>query len=234
MPTAIGQPLPNACVPVAAWSNQPGSGRHFSRRSRLVLAGLQPSAPRPHRSVSIPTFRPVERQSWAGTSEPASTATITRFRITPAATVIVPSARLGPAPTGSNNERPNSCRFRPTSTWSSRCRRRWQPCALAEPSDFLYGMLFEAASQTLMEVAANPRHLGADQIGLLAVLHTWGQNLMHHPHLHCVVNVRRALAGWGPLDRLAEVCTSCPCESSAASFATSFGPCYSGPSSEEN
>jgi hypothetical protein len=52
----------------------------------------------------------------------------------------------------------------------------------------LYGMLFEAGSQTLMKVAANPRHLGADQIGLLAVLHTWGQNLMHHPHLHCVVS----------------------------------------------
>lgn len=52
----------------------------------------------------------------------------------------------------------------------------------------LYGMLFEAASRTLREVAANPRHLGASEIGLLAVLHTWGQNLMHHPHLHCVVS----------------------------------------------
>ena len=52
----------------------------------------------------------------------------------------------------------------------------------------LYGMLFEAASRTLLEVAANPRHLGADEIGVLAVLHTWGQNLMHHPHLHCVVS----------------------------------------------
>jgi hypothetical protein len=52
----------------------------------------------------------------------------------------------------------------------------------------LYGMLFEAASQTLRQVAANPRHLGAEEIGLLAVLHTWGQNLMHHPHLHCVVS----------------------------------------------
>ena len=51
----------------------------------------------------------------------------------------------------------------------------------------LYGMLFEAASATLSQVAANPRHLGAAQIGFLAVLHTWGQNLMHHPHLHCVV-----------------------------------------------
>ncbi|MCB1512077.1 MAG: IS91 family transposase, partial [Hyphomicrobiaceae bacterium] len=52
----------------------------------------------------------------------------------------------------------------------------------------LYGMLFKAASATLKEVAANPRHLGAAQIGVLAVLHTWGQNLMHHPHLHCVVS----------------------------------------------
>ena len=51
----------------------------------------------------------------------------------------------------------------------------------------LYGMLFKAASETLMRVAANPRHLGAAQIGVLAVLHTWGQNLTHHPHLHCVV-----------------------------------------------
>jgi hypothetical protein len=52
----------------------------------------------------------------------------------------------------------------------------------------LYGMLFEAARATIAEVAANPRHLGAHDVGILAVLHTWGQNLMHHPHLHCVVS----------------------------------------------
>jgi hypothetical protein len=50
----------------------------------------------------------------------------------------------------------------------------------------LYGVLFDAAAQTLLEVAANPRHLGA-HIGFLAVLHTWGQNLSLHPHVHCVV-----------------------------------------------
>lgn len=50
----------------------------------------------------------------------------------------------------------------------------------------VYGLLFRAASQTLVEIAADPKHLGA-RIGFLAVLHTWGQNLMHHPHLHCVV-----------------------------------------------
>lgn len=50
----------------------------------------------------------------------------------------------------------------------------------------VYGILFRAASQTLLEVAANPKHLGAE-IGFLAVLHTWGQTLIPHPHLHCVV-----------------------------------------------
>ena len=59
------------------------------------------------------------------------------------------------------------------------------PLALQNPR-VIYGLLFQAASRTLLEVAANPRHLGA-KIGFLAVLHTWGQNLHHHPHVHCVV-----------------------------------------------
>lgn len=49
-----------------------------------------------------------------------------------------------------------------------------------------YGLLFRAVSETLQEIAADARRLGA-KIGILAVLHTWGQNLLHHPHLHCVV-----------------------------------------------
>jgi Putative transposase/Transposase zinc-binding domain len=59
------------------------------------------------------------------------------------------------------------------------------PLALQNPR-VIYGLLLQAAAQTLLEVAANPKHLGAE-IGFLAVLHTWGQNLMHHPHVHCVV-----------------------------------------------
>ena len=47
-------------------------------------------------------------------------------------------------------------------------------------------ILFRAASETLQAMAADPKHLGAE-IGFLAVLHTWGQNLMYHPHVHCVV-----------------------------------------------
>jgi hypothetical protein len=50
----------------------------------------------------------------------------------------------------------------------------------------LYGILFRAAADTLRTIAADPHHLGA-RIGFFAVLHTWGQNLLYHPHLHCVV-----------------------------------------------
>ncbi len=50
----------------------------------------------------------------------------------------------------------------------------------------VYGLLFKSAAKALTTIAADPRHLGAD-IGLTAVLHTWGQNLDHHPHVHCIV-----------------------------------------------
>lgn len=50
----------------------------------------------------------------------------------------------------------------------------------------VYGLLFKAASDTLITIAADRKYLGAD-IGVIAVLHTWGQNLQHHPHVHCVV-----------------------------------------------
>lgn len=50
----------------------------------------------------------------------------------------------------------------------------------------LYDLLFKAAAETLTELAADKKYLGA-QIGFTSILHTWGQNLMHHPHLHVVV-----------------------------------------------
>jgi len=50
----------------------------------------------------------------------------------------------------------------------------------------VYVILFRAAAETLRTIAADSKHLGAE-IGVVAVLHTWGQNLHHHPHLHCVV-----------------------------------------------
>src|SRR5437016_3288797 len=50
----------------------------------------------------------------------------------------------------------------------------------------VYGLLFTATAEALTTIAADPKHLGA-AIGVTAVLHTWGQNLDHHPHVHCIV-----------------------------------------------
>jgi hypothetical protein len=50
----------------------------------------------------------------------------------------------------------------------------------------VYKILFDAVAGTILELTADPKHLGA-QIGVISILHTWGQNLMHHPHVHCIV-----------------------------------------------
>ena len=64
------------------------------------------------------------------------------------------------------------------------------PTAAAEIAfqnkEAVYAALFKAAAETLGTIAADRRHLGAE-IGFVAVLHTWGQNLQHHPHVHCLV-----------------------------------------------
>ena len=62
----------------------------------------------------------------------------------------------------------------------------------------VYSLLFRASAETLLEVAADPKHLGAE-IGFLSVLHTWGQNLLHHPHVHSVIpagGLSRDHSGW--------------------------------------
>jgi hypothetical protein len=103
----------------------------------------------------------------------------------------------------------NSCRNRHCPKCQALARARWLareaehllpveyhhvvftlPAEIAElalaNAALLYEALFQAASATLHDVAANPKRLGA-RIGVLMVLHTWGQNLHHHPHVHCVV-----------------------------------------------
>jgi hypothetical protein len=103
----------------------------------------------------------------------------------------------------------NSCRNRHCPTCQGPARARWLAARAAEllpvpyfhvvftlPAPLgplalqhkrlVYGILFRAVAHTLRTIARDPRHLGAD-IGFLAVLHTWGQTLQHHPHLHCVV-----------------------------------------------
>jgi hypothetical protein len=59
------------------------------------------------------------------------------------------------------------------------------PIALPNPRA-VYALLLRTAAETLLELAANPHNLGA-QLGVLTVLHTWGQTLQFHPHVHCVV-----------------------------------------------
>jgi predicted Zn-ribbon and HTH transcriptional regulator len=103
----------------------------------------------------------------------------------------------------------NSCRNRHCPKCQSGAREKWiaarqnellavayvhvvftlphQLCQLAlQNKKVLYDLLFRASAETLLEVAADPKHLGA-QIGFLSVLHTWGQNLLAHPHIHCLI-----------------------------------------------
>jgi hypothetical protein len=103
----------------------------------------------------------------------------------------------------------NSCRNRHCPKCQAGVRARWLereashllpveyhhvvftlPAALApvalQNARVLYNLLFAAVAETVQELAADPHYLGA-LVGLLAVLHTWGQNLHHHPHVHCVV-----------------------------------------------
>src|SRR3954447_6250108 len=105
----------------------------------------------------------------------------------------------------------NSCRNRHCPKCQAQARQRWLACREQELLDLsyfhvvftlphelnrlcqrnpvlLYNLLFRSVAETLLEVAADPRHLGAE-IGFLAILHTWGQNLLLHPHLHCLVPV---------------------------------------------
>ena len=103
----------------------------------------------------------------------------------------------------------NSCRNRHCPTCQSLARAAWLERRRADllPTEYfhvvftvpppvaeiatqnkavVYGLLFRAVAETLRTIAADPRHLGAE-IGFFAVLHTWGQTLVHHPHLHCVI-----------------------------------------------
>jgi hypothetical protein len=63
--------------------------------------------------------------------------------------------------------------------------RELAPLAL-QNKRLIYGLLFRSSAATLLEVARDPRHLGAE-IGFFSVLHTWNQRLQHHPHVHCVI-----------------------------------------------
>src|ERR1022692_5107710 len=103
---------------------------------------------------------------------------------TRAATGIGRSASPTRATAGWKRAAGNSC-LPATSMWCSRSRGNWRRFALQNKRE-VYSLLFRASAETLLAVAHDPRHLGAE-IGLFSVLHTWNQKLLHHPHVHCVV-----------------------------------------------
>jgi hypothetical protein len=136
----------------------------------------------------------------------------------------------------------NSCRNRHCPKCQTQARQRWLAAreqevlptayfhvvfcvphelnvlALENPRCF-YNLLFAAASATLLEVAANPNRLGAE-IGVITILHTWGQNLLLHPHIHCVVPAGGLAPSHSRWVRQ-EVISSCPSQSSERSSAAS-------------
>jgi Putative transposase/Transposase zinc-binding domain len=85
----------------------------------------------------------------------------------------------------------NSCRNRHCPKCQGSARLRWllprelAPLAL-QNKRLIYNLLFHASAATLLEIARDLRHLGAE-IGFFSVLHTWDQRLQHHPHVHCVL-----------------------------------------------
>lgn len=118
-----------------------------------------------------------EHPGSVATSMPAMIAAGPASPIIPAAIVIARSAKARPARRRPVDRPLLSCRLHAT---TGHCRDR-----LSQQSGRL-SLLMRIAAQTLQTVAADPKRLGAE-IGIVAVLHTWGQAMTHHPHVHCVV-----------------------------------------------
>src|ERR1017187_4936383 len=103
-------------------------------------------------------------------------------RSTPAATGTVRSARPTRATSGWPNAAKNCCQSVHV-VFTLPHELSW---LALQNKKVVYDLLFRTSAATLLEVAADPKHLGAE-IGFPSVLHTWGQNLLHHPHIHCVI-----------------------------------------------
>src|SRR5262245_66467452 len=112
-------------------------------------------------------------------SRAARTAPTRPLPITAVAIGTAQNARARRQSNGSPNARPSSCPC-PTSTWSCIAAIAYQNKAV------VYDLLFRAAADTVLTIAADPKHLGA-RIGITAVLHTWGSTMTYHPHLHMIV-----------------------------------------------
>jgi len=107
-----------------------------------------------------------------------------RSPTTPVATATALSARAVPRGAGSRLELRTSCPWT-TTTWSSPSQPPISDLAYTN-KELIYGLLFDLTAETLRTIAADPKHLGA-RIGATFVLHTWGSQLTHHPHVHGIV-----------------------------------------------
>src|SRR4051812_47182435 len=105
-------------------------------------------------------------------------------RTTRVAIATATSVNGRPLKHGSKPARRNFCQS-PTSIWCSPFRQNFAPSPIRTKPKCT-DLLFKATADTLTTIAADPKHLGAS-IGLTAVMHTWGQRLDHHPHVHCIV-----------------------------------------------
>src|SRR6476619_1350450 len=80
----------------------------------------------------------------------------------------------------------NSCRNRHCPKSQGAAAKEWLADIAYHNKAAIYGLLFTAAAEATMTIAADPKRLGA-RIGITAVLHTWGSAMTHHPHLHMIV-----------------------------------------------
>ena len=147
-----------------------GRAAHLGRVERRVMSAIE-QWPQPLHSADTPSSAAIAVWSAKPT--------------TPAVTGIVRSARVWRAPSGSRRAKPNCCLCL-TITWSSPCRRSSREIAF-QNKRVVYAILFPRPRRRRCTTSPpDPCHLGAE-VGAVAVLHTWGQTLQHHPHLHCIV-----------------------------------------------
>src|SRR5438105_3841351 len=153
------------------------AGTAFIERNRQWLARLILRFCLPLHAVAPPHSAVISMSAPAADIAPP-------FPITAVAIAIAQSARRAPANSGS---RPRRRELLPVPYVHIVFTLPPQLAPLAlQNKKVIYGLLLRVSAETLLEVARNPRHLGAE-IGFFSVLHTWNQKLQLHPHVHCVV-----------------------------------------------
>ena len=185
------RPARSTVCPGSRWCRRPerphaqrprGGGGVPPPRRRLPADPCRPSEPGAN-AASWRRSRPAARRRWAVMSSSAPTVA------GPHRLQLLPQSALPEAPGLARAKwlADRQAELLPVPYFHRHLHRAAPIAEIAfQNKTVVYGILFQAAAETLRLIAADPGHLGA-AIGLVAVLHTWGQNLQQHPHLHCVV-----------------------------------------------